>query len=288
MASGMLEKQLAQRMYQDRRYSPAFDVHVAVISVGIFEGDAATTHVGQHRFNHSSADLTGRSHSHLCWSACTACVLYNDERGQESARVNTPQIRFAPVRLAELILSRECLKRILKALPIGLVVLACFSNCRVDILVGFADNFRGCSEREGAVGDNFPLRHKCARAYKAVLSDSRAIQDRRIHSDQGAFADRATMQHRFVTDRAPLAYFDGKSRVGMKNAVFLDVAAFANDDRFIVAANRCSEPNGYAALDDDVADHAGVRRDPEFARLRQLRLEISKCVYCQSACASNS
>ena len=121
-----------------------------------------------------------------------------------------------------------------------------------------------------------------------MLSDARAIQDRRIHSDQGAFADRATMQHRFVTDRAPLAYFDGKSRIGMENAMLLYVAAFANDDRFIVAANRRSEPDGYAALDDDVADHAGVRRDPEFTGFRQLRLEISKCVYCQFARASNS
>ena len=63
MPSGMLEMQLAHRMYQDRRYSPASDDQVAVTSVGIFAVDTATTHVGQHRFNHSSADLTGRNHS---------------------------------------------------------------------------------------------------------------------------------------------------------------------------------------------------------------------------------
>lgn len=74
----------------------------------------------------------------------------------------------------------------------------------------------------------------------------------------------------------------------MENAIFLYIASLANDDRFIVAANRCSEPDGYAAFNDDVADHAGVRRDPEFAGFGQLRLETSKCVYRQFARALNS
>ena len=155
---------LLKLRYQDRRYSPASDDQVAVTSVGIFAVDAATTHVRQHRFNHSSADLTDQNHSYSCWFACSACVLKNDEQGQESAKVKTPQIRFAPAYLAELILSRECSKRILEALPICLVVLARFSNCRADILVGFADNFRGGSQRKGSVGDNFSLRHKRASA----------------------------------------------------------------------------------------------------------------------------
>ena len=133
-------------------------------SVGIFAVDTATTHVGQHRFNHSSADLTGRNHSRSCWFACSACVLNNDEQGQESAKVKAPQIRFASAQLAELILSRECSKRILEALPIGLVALAHFSHNRSKFRAGFADNFRGDSEREGVIGDDRPLRHKRASA----------------------------------------------------------------------------------------------------------------------------
>ena len=197
--------------------------------------------------------------------------MNNNARGQESAKVKTTKIRFAQAQFVELSLSRECLKRIPEALPIGFVMLARSSYFRTDILFGFADDFRGCSECEGAVGNNFPCRYKGASTYEAVHSDLRAVQDRCIHSDQGVFADYATMQHSFVTDRAPRAYFDRKPWIGMENAMFLNVAAFANDDRFIVAANRRSEPDGYAAFNDDVADHAGVRRDPEFASFWQLR-----------------
>ena len=172
---------------------------------------------------------------------------------------------------AQAILLRERFKRVLKVLTIGFIMLARSSNFRARICFGFADDFRGRSERQGAVGDNLSLRYKGTSTYEAVHSDLRAVQDRCIHSDQGVFADYATMQHSFVTDRAPRAYFDRKPRIGMENAMFLNVAAFANDDRFIVAANRCSEPDGYAAFNDDVADHAGVRRNPEFASFWQLR-----------------
>jgi hypothetical protein len=64
----------------------------------------------------------------------------------------------------------------------------------------------------------------------------------------------------------------------MQSATFLDIRAGADRYRFVVAAQRRAEPNPAILPQNDVADDAGVGRDPIAILGRQPRPAVVKCV----------
>ena len=79
------------------------------------------------------------------------------------------------------------------------------------------------------------------------------------------------MQNRAVADRAVFADIERKANVGVQRRAFLDIGARADANAFVVAAQRRAEPHAAILAEHDVADDAGVGRDPESARGGQNR-----------------
>ncbi len=127
----------------------------------------------------------------------------------------------------------------------------------------------GRSHDERMIVESLTFRHQGAGADQTPAPDPRAIEHDRAHADQRPFADRAAVQDRVMADRALFADRERRSYVGVQRAGFLNVGARADVDRFIVAAQDCAEPNSDVEPKHDIADHAGVRRDPEKAFRRR-------------------
>ena len=127
-----------------------------------------------------------------------------------------------------------------------------------------AHDFRRCAENQRVVRERLAFRHDRAGTNQTVAADDRSIQDHRLNPDQRTFADRAAVQHRLVPDRHVFGNRQRKARVRMQDRAFLDVAARADRNRLVVAANRRAEPHARVLLEHDLADD-GRRIGDEYA-----------------------
>ena len=71
------------------------------------------------------------------------------------------------------------------------------------------------------------------------------------------------LQHRLMPDGAVFPDAQGIAHIGVQNTVFLNVAAHTDGNHFVVAPQGTTEPDRRAATQGDLADHIGIRRDPE-------------------------
>ena len=74
-----------------------------------------------------------------------------------------------------------------------------------------------------------------------------------------------------MADGAVFADLEGIADVGVQNASLLNVAARADPDRLIIAAQGRAEPDADVFAQMHVADDVGVGRDPEPPVRRQAR-----------------
>ena len=88
--------------------------------------------------------------------------------------------------------------------------------------------------------------------------------------------DRAAVQHHLVTDRAVLADRERKPRIDVEHAAVLDIAAFADLDDVVIGPQDGAEPDAGLALEPDVADQDGTRRDPVLAFRRKVGRRLAR------------
>ena len=74
-----------------------------------------------------------------------------------------------------------------------------------------------------------------------------------------------------------------KSHIGMQDAAILHIAALADMDQLIIAAQHRAEPDAGLAVDPHLADQHGVGRDPTLAIGRQDRGDAVEFIDRQSA-----
>src|SRR5262245_58173964 len=84
------------------------------------------------------------------------------------------------------------------------------------------------------------------------------------------------MQDGLVADRAIAPDRQWRPHVGVKHAAVRDVAAFADMDELIVAAQHRAEPDTDIAVKLHLADHNRIGRDPIFILGRKLRKDTVK------------
>ena len=147
--------------------------------------------------------------------------------------------------------------------------------------IACSDNSRVPPRRaqdQNAIGDLFAFRNQGPCPDKAVLADPGTVQHRGAHTDQGLVADRAAVQHRLMSDGAIRTDCQRKSRIGVQDRVFLDIAALPHSDALVVTAQRRTKPDRSGLLQFDVSDHIGAWRDPEIARCRQAGRDLSERV----------
>ncbi len=145
-------------------------------------------------------------------------------------------------------------------------------------LVERPDHLGRRTDDQRTVGKRLALGDQRAGADQAAAADASAVEQDRAHADQRAGADRAAVQDRPVADRAVFADVEGKAHIGVQRATLLDIAARAEADALVVAAQRRPEPDSAILPERDVADDVRVGRDPEAAGRRQNRANAAKRV----------
>src|SRR5581483_5055766 len=92
-------------------------------------------------------------------------------------------------------------------------------------------------------------------------ADAGAVEQDGAHADQRAVADLSRMHDDAMADGNGFADQHGLARIGMKNAMILDVGLLADRDPFIVAPQHGAEPDAGAGEETHLADQHRVRRD---------------------------
>ena len=90
-----------------------------------------------------------------------------------------------------------------------------------------ADLGRG-AECQAAVGNLHPLGHQGPGADDAVPADFRTVEHDGAHAHQGIIADGAAVENGPVADGAAPADTDGEARIGVEDAVVLDIGVGAD------------------------------------------------------------
>jgi hypothetical protein len=136
-----------------------------------------------------------------------------------------------------------------------------------DLFVGErADRPRRAADDQRVVRELLALGHQRAGADDAVAADARAVHDDGLDADQRVVAHRAAVQHHLVADCDVGAQRQRRAHVGVQHAAVLDVAALADGDPLVVAAQHGAVPDVGAGAELDAADdgrrfgHPGVGR----------------------------
>ena len=111
------------------------------------------------------------------------------------------------------------------------------------------------------------------RQFRPIRAPLRIVEHMPI---KGVRADGAAVQHHLVADRAVLADRERVAGIDMEDAAVLDIAAFADLDDVVVGPQDGAEPDAGFALEADVADQDGARRDPVIAFRRKVGSRLSK------------
>ncbi|SCZ31530.1 hypothetical protein SAMN03159306_03399 [Pseudomonas sp. NFACC48-1] len=122
----------------------------------------------------------------------------------------------------------------------------------------FAHDFGRCPQNQGVVRKYLALGHNRPGANQAVFADDRTVEHNRLNPDQRAIADRATVQHGLVADGDPRPHGQQESRVSMQHGAFLYVAALADSNRFVVAAQNGLGPDTYSLFQRDSTNDCGL------------------------------
>ena len=125
-----------------------------------------------------------------------------------------------------------------------------------DVFVGeLSDSFGGNADDEPAVWKNFAFRHERASADQTIPADGGTVQDNGLDADQRPIADGATVQHPLMPDGYIYADSQRKAGVCMEHRVVLDVAAVADLDPIVVAANDRAGPDADMFAQNNFADY---------------------------------
>src|SRR5262245_14635792 len=137
-------------------------------------------------------------------------------------------------------------------------------------LVERAGGARRCADDQRVVGKLLAFGDERAGADQAVLPDPGTVEQDRPHADQAVIADRAPVQHDVVADDAIGADHQGKAGIGVQRGIVLHLAALADLDPFVVAAQDRAEPNAGEGLEPHASDHRCILGDPAASVRRQL------------------
>ena len=125
-----------------------------------------------------------------------------------------------------------------------------------------ADLGRG-AECQAAVGNFHPLGHQGPGADDAVPADFRTVEHDGAHAHQGIIADGAAVENGPVADGAAPADTDGEARIGVEDAVVLDIGVGADNRLLRLRADHrakidaAARPGGNMAPDGGILRHKG-------------------------------
>jgi hypothetical protein len=109
---------------------------------------------------------------------------------------------------------------------------------------------------------SLPSRTSAPAPTTQFVADLRAVHHGRAHADQAVRTDGAAVENGAMADGAALADRERKAHVGVEDAMFLDIAARADGDALIVAAQHGAKPDADFVAERDLADHARIGRNP--------------------------
>ena len=141
-----------------------------------------------------------------------------------------------------------------------------------------ADHLGRRAHHQGAFGDFLAFRHQGAGADDAARANTRAIHHSRPHANQSAIANGAAMQNSMMPNGHISADRQWKTHIGMQHGTFLDIAARADADGFIVTTDHGAKPNAHIFGQDHMAHHLRIGRHPKAALAGCLGHKIIKRV----------
>ena len=81
-----------------------------------------------------------------------------------------------------------------------------------------------------------------------------------------------------MADGDPRPDGERKAHVGVKHGPVLHVGVFSDDDRIVISAKYCAEPDAGVFLQYDISKNDGARSNPVFALFGELRLNVAQRV----------
>ena len=105
-----------------------------------------------------------------------------------------------------------------------------------------------------------------ARPDQRARADAGAVEQNGAHADQRAVADMRRMHDNAMADSNALADQHRFARIGMDDAVVLDIGLLTDGDPFIVAPQYRAKPDAGAGTQTHFADEHRVRRDKTVIR----------------------
>jgi hypothetical protein len=99
-----------------------------------------------------------------------------------------------------------------------------------------SDNQRGRGNKEA-------FRHEGAGRYDRTLSDVRAVEDCRTHSDEGVVSNCASVKNGSVSHGHVVTYVDGEAGIGVNRHVVLQVRSVSHRYRRQVGTEYGAVPN---------------------------------------------
>ena len=113
-----------------------------------------------------------------------------------------------------------------------------------DFLVGeLADHLTRCAHNQGAGRVDLAFGNERAGTDQAMFTDHGMVQYRGTNADQAAPADAATVQHDLVANRDIGFQRQGCARIRMKDAAILNITAWTDDNRLVVASKNSIPPD---------------------------------------------
>src|SRR5690606_22633177 len=106
--------------------------------------------------------------------------------------------------------------------------------------------------------EDFAFSDQRAGTHQTIATDDGPVQDHSLNADQGAFTDRAAVQHGLVADGDMVANGQRVARIGVQDGTFLDVGACSYGDGFVIATNDRTWPDTAVLFQYDLANQCGL------------------------------
>lgn len=123
-------------------------------------------------------------------------------------------------------------------------------------------HFAWHTHHERIVGNSLPLWNERSCPDDTIFTDGDAIHNGCPHADQAVIADGAAMQHGLMSHGDIRTDGQRKPYVRVQHAQFLNVAASANRDWFIVATQNGTKPNVSVFMGNNLTHDLGIGRYP--------------------------